>query len=86
MKWRNSEGREFSAGVMGHAEVPSFAICIPPDAMRELGYELVEKEEPVEEFELECIVWKLGVFDYSLKILRDDRLIPGKTYMVREKR
>lgn len=80
--WRNLEGREFPVNENGDGQLPNNR-WLPSWDMKHLGYELVEKDP--EEFELECIVWKLGIPDYSLKILRDDRLIPGKTYLVREK-
>lgn len=45
---------------------------------------VADPESDPEEFELECIVWKLGVPIHSMKILRDDRLIPGELYSVRK--
>lgn len=87
--WRNSEGREFPVGTGGeycwaHLER---MLDIPPDAMKLLGYELVDASEPAvgtegaEEFEVVC-----KSVDYGTGCLRSDRIRPGKTYVVREKR
>lgn len=82
--WRNSEGREFPLwseamhclGANVNGERVAFR------TMRAFGYELVEKEEPVEEFEL--VATKATLDHLPCLIDTGDRLIPGELYSVRK--
>lgn len=76
--WRNSEGREFHPDDTGWCTEYGATLC--PELMGALGYELVEKEEPEDEFEVVCRLRG----DFDDEVLQDDRLIPGELYSVRK--